>query len=1009
MRALAPSPSLSPSLPRAPSPPLAPSPPQVSMTFEWERLVVKGRDETTDEWGEPRSTSSRASSPQGSRPGTGAASRPATAGSSAPPKGSRPMTPRTPRTLSDPAAAAAKAEAAAAAAAARLPTARGLHGAVAVGLTLFVYGGQTKEGALLKDEGGGGGGGGGGSGRVGRYADAMEDEARSAPAGGLTTPRPSSARPAPASARPSSARPTSAARSSFSAVSAASYTSVAAMQAATPPNRVKTLMPKSMLYDRPSSAQLFSACFSDRPATAPPAAAAGAPGAAGGPPGSARSACQHSALLLSAARSTREQIGMAGAAAHEGAHEAPRLLDDLWLCQVVAIGERTELICSRPETRGARPGPRSLHSMVATGARIFVHGGVGTLPPAPPTASTPLHYLKGMVSFGSAGSEVGAPPRAIKDLFVLSTRDLTWSHLVGGGPPAPRHAHCAIALPRRLLVLGGVARGRPSDEGGEAPRAEMYDADTCAWSVLPLCTAPASAAVLASAVSAAAIAAPAVPPGASCAELGSGAILIVGGLTGARDRAGASAPATRVHLSSEPRLSSLEPKEGSVVGGTPLLLHGHNLHARGAVLVKFTYRQHEGGYVVGAEESGGGTRPSERLVEVVVGGEAVGRDGRAVRCVTPSLLFAADECMATVEVACSDHVPLNQQWAASFDAAGLAADVQRREREGANLSLSLQRAAGGGGGGGAEPLRRAPGGAVPPPRWTDDHLEFFLRGETCLPHCTFHGAGLKGGLAGVVCHFSGTANDVQQRQRSSGGDKFELAIRAPPADQAAAAAAAEKAAAAAAAAPKATSARAQAQARAQALADREAAWAASWALQPTPARDHGDGTYSFAYTLNRAGKYTMCVLHPRHQGGRVPLREFEIEIEAAQTVASMCIVEGLHERLPEHAHLGQRLDESGAPLEPLPFAFVAGEPRQLRLRANDVFGNLTRPPASAWSVGLYNEANKLVRRCGAGGAARARCAPLTLTPTPTRLCRSHPHPNPHRAVPLSPSPQPQPG
>ena len=62
MRALAPSPSLSPSLPRAPSPPLAPSPPQVSMTFEWERLVVKGRDETTDEWGEPRSTSSRASS-----------------------------------------------------------------------------------------------------------------------------------------------------------------------------------------------------------------------------------------------------------------------------------------------------------------------------------------------------------------------------------------------------------------------------------------------------------------------------------------------------------------------------------------------------------------------------------------------------------------------------------------------------------------------------------------------------------------------------------------------------------------------------------------------------------------------------------------------------------------------------------------------------------------------------------------------------------------------------------
>jgi hypothetical protein len=136
-----------------------------------------------------------------------------------------------------------------------------------------------------------------------------------------------------------------------------------------------------------------------------------------------------------------------------------------------------------------------------------------------------------------------------------------------------------------------------------------------------------------------------------------------------------------------------------------------------------------------------------------------------------------------------------------------------------------------------------------------------------------------------------------------------------------------------------------------------------------PARDHGDGTYSFSYTLNRAGRYTMCVLHPLHQAGKVPLREFQLEIHAAETVAAMCLVEGLYERLPEHAHLGHRVDESGACLEPLPFAFVAGEPRQLRLRANDIFGNLTRPAASAWSVGLYDEANVLVRRCGVGSVA----------------------------------------
>ena len=141
--------------------------------------------------------------------------------------------------------------------------------------------------------------------------------------------------------------------------------------------------------------------------------------------------------------------------------------------QVTSGADRTELLCTRPVTRGAHPGPRSMHTMAATGAMVFVHGGVGTLPPEKPSANTTLHYLKGMVSFGAAGAEVGAPHRPMKDLFVLSTRDLTWSHLIGGGPPAPRHAHCAIALPRRFLVLGGAARAQPSDQAGEVPRAEV--------------------------------------------------------------------------------------------------------------------------------------------------------------------------------------------------------------------------------------------------------------------------------------------------------------------------------------------------------------------------------------------------------------------------------------------------------------------------------------------------------------------------------------------------------
>ena len=72
------------------------------------------------------------------------------------------MTPRTPRLPKDPEVAAAEAAVAAAAALARLPAARGMHAAVAVGLTLFVYGGQTKEGSLLPEERGGSGRGGSG-------------------------------------------------------------------------------------------------------------------------------------------------------------------------------------------------------------------------------------------------------------------------------------------------------------------------------------------------------------------------------------------------------------------------------------------------------------------------------------------------------------------------------------------------------------------------------------------------------------------------------------------------------------------------------------------------------------------------------------------------------------------------------------------------------------------------------------------------------------------------------
>ena len=61
-------------------------------------------------------------------------------------------------------------------------------------------------------------------------------------------------------------------------------------------------------------------------------------------------------------------------------------------------------------------------------------------------------------------------------------------------------------------------------------------------------------------------------------------------------------------------------------------------------------------------------------------------------------------------------------------------------------------------------------------RWTEDELEFFLRGETCLRHCRFEGEGLHGGVAGKACHFQCTSMDVEERQRSSGGDKFSLAI-----------------------------------------------------------------------------------------------------------------------------------------------------------------------------------------------------------------------------------------
>ena len=159
--------------------------------------------------------------------------------------------------------------------------------------------------------------------------------------------------------------------------------------------------------------------------------------------------------LLGAPSPRRAAVASGGA--EEGSGTAPpggkTLLDELWELRLV----EGALVCSRPQAAGTAPGRRARHAMVASGEKIFIHGGVGTLPPPAVRATSALHYMKGMVNWGAAHD---ATARPLSELFEFNARTYTWSRLLGGTPPAPRHSHaCVVARGGRSLLCPAIAGG----------------------------------------------------------------------------------------------------------------------------------------------------------------------------------------------------------------------------------------------------------------------------------------------------------------------------------------------------------------------------------------------------------------------------------------------------------------------------------------------------------------------------------------------------------------------
>lgn len=96
-----------------------------------------------------------------------------------------------------------------------------------------------------------------------------------------------------------------------------------------------------------------------------------------------------------------------------------------YLNQVVQL-DTTTMKWSRPKLKGKNfPAGRAGHIAVGTGSMIIIFGG-----------------FNGFEYFN--------------DLFVLSTKTVSWSRiLTGGSPPQPRSGHSAVLMGKNMIVVGG--------------------------------------------------------------------------------------------------------------------------------------------------------------------------------------------------------------------------------------------------------------------------------------------------------------------------------------------------------------------------------------------------------------------------------------------------------------------------------------------------------------------------------------------------------------------------
>eukprot|EP01017_Pseudomicrothorax_dubius_P032159 TRINITY_DN4179_c0_g1_i3.p1 TRINITY_DN4179_c0_g1~~TRINITY_DN4179_c0_g1_i3.p1 ORF type:complete len:216 (-),score=39.43 TRINITY_DN4179_c0_g1_i3:172-819(-) len=157
-------------------------------------------------------------------------------------------------------------------------------------------------------------------------------------------------------------------------------------------------------------------------------------------------------------------------------------LNDLWSLDL------TKASWCRVKYEGTPPLPRSGHTAVTIGHKMYVFGGVELQGGSPRTYFNDIHYLKSKPEEPPFWTEIKplgeCPPgrtghscnvygedliifggksnkRLLNDIWVFDTRKSIWTRLqTVDGEPSSRYRHKAIVHEDSLILFGGITGGR---------------------------------------------------------------------------------------------------------------------------------------------------------------------------------------------------------------------------------------------------------------------------------------------------------------------------------------------------------------------------------------------------------------------------------------------------------------------------------------------------------------------------------------------------------------------